>query len=166
VFGDTWSFSIGGFTIIHPAAFIDFVFSAKFVSSSIVISVLIPLLITLLFGREFSMIFTHQEISLSGFIFLLTIVLFEIFFVSRAWCRFLCPSGACLSLLGMKRIWRIRANKNKCAGCQKCRSICPYGLKPDQMEYYNTLQGAVCDNCGLCRDVCKTGAIYYNSVSI
>jgi len=114
-----------------------------------------------LLGRELSMIFTHQEVSVAGLIFLLAILVFEILFVSSAWCRFFCPSGACLSLLGMKRICKIRVNKNECINCQKCRSFCPYGLEPDQMENYKTLQRAVCDNYGLCRDACTTGAISY-----
>lgn len=229
VSGDTWSLSIGNYNIIHPAAFFDFVFSAKSVSSYMLIAVLIPLLITLLsgrvfcswlcpigfilelitkinaflkikgfprkininnyryvilaasliaaflfgfpvisifdpahlLGRELSMIFTHQEVSVAGLIFLLAIILFEIFILSRAWCRFFCPSGACLSLLGIKRICKIRVNKIECINCQKCRSICPYGLEPDQIINYKTMQRAVCDNCGLCRDACTTGAISY-----
>ncbi|MFH2044381.1 MAG: 4Fe-4S binding protein [Pseudomonadota bacterium] len=230
VSGDTWSFSIGNFNIIHPAAFFDFVFSAKSVSSSMLIAVLIPLLITLLFGRvfcswlcpigfilelstkinailkkkgftrkiyirnfryiilavslltalllgipiisifdpahllgrELSMIFTHQEVSVAGLIFLLAILVFEILFVSRAWCRFFCPSGACLSLIGVNRNFKIRTDQKECVNCNLCRSVCSYNLEPDKIVNYTTLQRAVCDNCGLCRDSCPKGAISYD----
>lgn len=230
VYGDTWSFSVGDFTIIHPVAFFDFIFSTKSVSFSLLIAVLIPLVITLFFGSvfcswlcpagfilelttklniilkkrgliykirirnfryviltvslllaffsaspvisvldpphllgiEFIMLFTHQEISISGVIFLVTILLFEMFFVSRAWCRYFCPSGACLSLLGIKRICKITVNQKECISCNKCRTACPYGLAPDQMENYKTLPCAICDNCGLCRDICPSGAISYD----
>jgi len=230
VSGDTWSFSVGDFTMIHPTAFFDFLFSAKSVSLSLLVAVLIPLVITVFFGRvfcswlcpvgfimemttniniilgkrgfvhklrlgniryimlavslllaflfafpvmsifdpphllgrQFNMFFTHQEISISGMVFLVIIFIFEIFFVSRAWCKCFCPSGACLSILGMKRICKITVNQKECKNCNQCTTVCPYGMAPYQIESSETLSCAICDNCGLCRDICPTGAISYN----
>jgi ferredoxin-type protein NapH len=51
--GDTWSFSIGNFTLVHPVAFAEAVLAAKVLYLPLLAAVLIPLLITLALGRVF-----------------------------------------------------------------------------------------------------------------
>lgn len=114
-----------------------------------------------LLGRELMLLFTHQEPNAVGLCFLLLIILFEIFFVSRAWCRYFCPSGGCLSLLGMHRILQITNDVSKCNGCNKCRNVCPYGLPPDEIGSYAKIRRSTCDNCGLCKDICPKAAISF-----
>jgi ferredoxin-type protein NapH len=114
-----------------------------------------------LLGRELMLIFTHQEPNIFGLCFLLLIFLFEIFFVSRSWCRYFCPSGGCLSLLGMHRVVQIAADPSKCNGCNKCRKACPYELYPKEIGSYTKNRRSICDNCGLCKDVCPTDAISF-----
>ncbi len=227
--GDTWSFSIGGFTLTHPVAFIEEVLSSKVVYQPLLISALIPLVLTLvlgrvfcswlcpvgfllelnqkvnslfrraglhlrvrikdlrytilalalvlvfffafpilsifdpphLFGRELMYIFTHGAVSLSGAGLLLGIFLLDLFFAPRVWCRSLCPSGGALSLLGARRLWRIRMDAGRCTHCGYCDEACPYGLEPMGLAEAKGFDWLKCDNCGLCRDVCPTGALSY-----
>ncbi len=51
--GDTWSFGVGDFRIMHPAAFLDVLSASKVLTFSLFISMLIPLSITFFLGRVF-----------------------------------------------------------------------------------------------------------------
>jgi ferredoxin-type protein NapH len=114
-----------------------------------------------IFGRELMYLFAHHALSISGVGLLLSIILFESFSTSRAWCSYICPSGGGLSLLGAKRLWRISMDYKRCIICKKCDEACPYGLNPMGLAEGKVFDWTKCDNCGLCRDVCPTGAIEY-----
>lgn len=49
-------------------------------------------------------------------------------FVERAWCRYLCPLGGLISLLGNFSLLRIRRNGAACKGCAVCERPCPVKL--------------------------------------
>jgi polyferredoxin len=48
--------------------------------------------------------------------------------VERAWCRYLCPLGGVLSVLGHLSILRVRRNPSACTGCDLCVKPCPVGI--------------------------------------
>lgn len=112
-------------------------------------------------GREFMYFFAHHQISLSGTGFILILIIIEIFIFSRLWCNYFCPSGGCLSLIGKKRLLKIKMEKTKCIHCGKCDEVCPYYLFPMKLAENKPFDWTKCDNCGLCRDVCPAGAISY-----
>ncbi len=53
VSGDTWSFQVGSFTLVHPVAFVEEALSSKVFYVPMVVAVLLPLGITLVLGRVF-----------------------------------------------------------------------------------------------------------------
>ena len=51
--GDTWIMWIKGFLLIHPVAFIESIFSSKFLSAILFLGALVPFLITIIAGRVY-----------------------------------------------------------------------------------------------------------------
>jgi len=80
-------------------------------------------------------------------------------FLPRAWCRALCPLGACYSVLGRPAIWRVRINPETAGQirCQQCQVRCPMGI-PVMTGYTLVGRESVthpsCIRCGDCIDVC------------
>lgn len=84
-------------------------------------------------------------------VLLLILILFSMTVLYRSFCRFLCPLGAIYSLFAKISILGIRADKNKCSGCQACVRHCKLDVKkPGDRE---------CIQCGECMDICGSGAI-------
>ncbi|MEI7728090.1 MAG: 4Fe-4S binding protein [Verrucomicrobiota bacterium] len=48
-------------------------------------------------------------------------------FIGRPYCRFLCPYGAMLSVLGRFSKWNVTLTPQDCVHCQLCDIACPYG---------------------------------------
>ena len=75
----------------------------------------------------------------------------------RFWCRYLCPLGAALGLLGRWAPLRRRLGAN-CNGCGRCVGECAMGAIDPQT---NVADPAECILCLGCRDVCHRGAVEY-----
>jgi polyferredoxin len=87
-------------------------------------------------------------------VLLLAGVLFASLVLSQAWCRFLCPEGALLSLLTKLSGWKVRLNKHKCSSCNTCNQVCPVeGIELGEVDEKSCLY------CCRCVDSCPTGAI-------
>lgn len=54
-----------------------------------------------------------------GVLFLLSII------VRNFWCRFLCPYGALLGIIGLLSPNKITREKTSCIDCKKCNKVCP-----------------------------------------
>lgn len=66
-------------------------------------------------------------------------------FVERFWCRYLCPLGAALGILGKVSPLRV-GNSGGCNDCGLCRKACPVQLHPEK----GNVSGAECLSCGRC----------------
>ena len=90
------------------------------------------------------------------------IVLFFVFVIGlnllgkRFWCRYLCPLGGLLGLIGRVPLYRRKADAVACTSCLKCSKVCDMdavtgkGLSTD---------AANCLLCLKCRDNCPQNAI-------
>ncbi|MBI5034378.1 MAG: 4Fe-4S binding protein [Chloroflexi bacterium] len=56
------------------------------------------------------------------------IILIASLFVERAWCRYACPLGGAISLIGKVSFLRIRRNGESCKSCNICEKPCPVKL--------------------------------------
>jgi len=85
---------------------------------------------------------------------------FELLVLRRGFCRYICPLGAALSLLGSKRLLRVRLDPERCAeDCALCDyfATCNWGLLPGKGE----TETLYCTNCGDCVDLCPFNALSF-----
>ncbi len=83
-------------------------------------------------------------------------VLFANRFLSRFWCRVLCPLGALLGVLSSMSLMRVRRDVEKCTDCQKCLRFCHGGCDP-----HKELRISECHVCMNCIEDCPENAIHY-----
>ena len=77
-------------------------------------------------------------------------------FVERAWCRYACPLGGAISLLGNLSFLRIRRDGESCKGCNVCEKPCPVKLPVATA----TTISSDCIGCLACVEACpRHGAL-------
>ena len=89
-------------------------------------------------------------LGLTGGIVVAVLVVASVF-VQNFWCRFLCPYGALMGLVGMASPVRIRREASLCIDCGKCAKSCPSILPVDQLV---TIRSAECTGCLQCVASC------------
>lgn len=85
----------------------------------------------------------------AGFI-LFTLIFMSVLF-ENFWCRFLCPYGALLGILGLPSLFKIYRNKKTCTNCQKCTDACPSRINVHKAKTVLSLE---CTACFKCIDAC------------
>ncbi|MGE5139182.1 MAG: 4Fe-4S binding protein, partial [Rudaea sp.] len=84
------------------------------------------------------------------------VVLIASLFVERAWCRFACPLGGAISLLGNFSLLRIRRTGASCKSCAVCDRPCPVKLPVATADTISSN----CIGCLACVDACpRPGAL-------
>jgi polyferredoxin len=83
--------------------------------------------------------------------------LFMNLFIPRFYCRFICPTGAFLGLIGKYSIWRIGRGDEGCSNCMQCEKACEGGCSPSGKIRINE-----CVLCLNCYDKCKEGSMKYS----
>lgn len=67
------------------------------------------------------------------------------------WCRYLCPYGALLGILGWLSPLKVRRNAESCIDCGKCTRVCPANIKVDKAV---SVRSDECNACLRCVDAC------------
>lgn len=68
-------------------------------------------------------------------------------FYRNAWCRYLCPYGGLLGLLGAASPVAVRRNEARCTRCGSCTKSCPSLLPVDRKEAVRSLECTGCLTC-------------------
>ncbi len=101
------------------------------------------------------------------------ILLLEIFYSRRAWCKYVCPVGTTYNMLGWISMTKVQWDMDKCDHCGACLDACFEDhvlefIKPkhdkERAKKGITKQVVVngdCTLCGRCFDVCHTDAYNY-----
>lgn len=87
-----------------------------------------------------------QNISIVGFIILITIVIASLF-IQRPWCKYLCPYGAFLGLFNKIKVFRIIRNNSTCISCKKCSNACPMNIDVHEKNAVRDLSCISCFEC-------------------
>lgn len=90
--------------------------------------------------------------------FVILILMFLVFSLlkGRLWCQYICPVGAWLSVFNTYSIYKLRADKETCSLCYKCKTLCSSGLNPLEESDLNSKD---CVRCLECVIGCSKGAI-------
>lgn len=75
-------------------------------------------------------------------------------FISRPFCRYLCPLGAVYGLFHPVSLYRMEVDSHKCTSCGACRHACPWSISA-----YQTPNSPDCIRCGKCVSACPHGAL-------
>jgi len=72
-------------------------------------------------------------------------------FIKNAWCRFLCPYGALLGVVGLLSPAKITRNQSRCIDCQLCTRACPSDIR---VHSAGRVWSDECTSCLDCVAVC------------
>ncbi len=94
------------------------------------------------------------------------LLLFEVFYSRRFWCRYGCPIGLTYGLVGSISPMKVVHNTDRCFHDGACRMVCmvPHVLevtKKGRATEIKTALGADCTRCGRCIDACPTEALSF-----
>ena len=70
-------------------------------------------------------------------------------FIPRFYCRFVCPLGALLGIVGRFAIWRVGKSQPECSNCKLCQEHCEGGCEPA-----GRIRTSECVLCMNCLDAC------------
>ena len=99
-------------------------------------------------------------------IWVVAILLFEVFGVKRFWCRYVCPIGTTYSFIGDVSPIGVKFDLDKCGYCTDCQDVC---LVPHELWFVKKgaatkevhFTGGDCTKCGLCIDICYGEALSF-----
>ncbi len=102
----------------------------------------------------------------AALLWVLALLVFEVFFSRRAWCRYACPIGLTYGVVGIISPVRIKYKLAEWFHEGDCRKVClvPHVLdtviKGRAVETEVPL-GHDCTRCGLCVETCPTGSLSF-----
>lgn len=102
----------------------------------------------------------------SALVWVGVLLLIEIFFVRRFWCRYICPIGLTYGFVGATAPVKIQWDAAKCLHEGNCRAVC---LVPHVLEFTiknraheSVLEaGPDCTRCAMCLEACLPGALSF-----
>lgn len=94
------------------------------------------------------------------------LLLVEIFYSRRFWCRYICPIGITYGAIGGVSPLKVTYDAQNCLHEGECRKVCmvPHVLFMTKLAHAKQVQmdiGADCTRCGACLEVCPTKALNF-----
>ena len=100
--------------------------------------------------------------SITGLVTLLAIIVIELFWARRIWCRALCPLGGFYEAVGTVGLLSVKMDYDACTHCGNCSAVCladPEILEPVLNNSKKHVVAGDCMLCGECVDACPTKAL-------
>jgi len=99
---------------------------------------------------DVKMLHFFTDVSKTALMVMLVLGLLSLFY-RNFWCRYLCPYGALLGLLGLYSHTGIRRNRETCTGCGICSRNCPARI---DIRNKQVVRSAECSACLTCVTSC------------
>ncbi|MEN6382328.1 MAG: 4Fe-4S binding protein [Rectinema sp.] len=87
-----------------------------------------------------------------GLVILIVVLVLSTLY-ERAFCKYLCPLGAVISILGRIPLFRIKRESSTCISCSKCDRVCPMNIDVSTVK---TITSPECIGCMECVTACPT----------
>lgn len=100
--------------------------------------------------------------SVTGGVTLLAIVLVELFWGHRVWCRSLCPLGGFYEVVGKVGMVNVKIDHDACIACNKCKKACLCDseiLDAPVLGQDTIVRAGDCMLCGKCIEACPANAL-------
>ncbi|MCF7861454.1 4Fe-4S binding protein [Candidatus Woesearchaeota archaeon] len=111
-----------------------------------------PFLTFFHFGKGIFWDFEPDAIITHTIAFAITItVLIASVFISRVWCKYLCPLGAGMAIFSRFGLTSIVRDSKNCNKCKRCDKVCPVGVKVSNVK---KIKDTECIDCKICVDEC------------
>lgn len=107
-------------------------------------------------GRELMQLVFFQTVGLEIVVLIIVLAL-NLLVTQRLYCRYLCPLGGLLAVVGRKRRLQVVNWSQDCVHCHQCSHVCPLGLQPENGEG----QSSQCWNCGICVEKCRQNSLNF-----
>lgn len=76
--------------------------------------------------------------------------------VERPWCKYACPPGALIGLMGRFSLVKIERDAASCTSCGLCDRKCPMQVAVSKSHRIATTE---CNNCLICTEACSNGSL-------
>lgn len=86
------------------------------------------------------------QMSATAFAVLISLVALSVLF-RHFWCRYLCPYGALLGVIGLLSLGKIRRDPSHCTGCGRCEKNCPGLIPIRQKTVVHSMECSACLTC-------------------
>lgn len=99
---------------------------------------------------DIKMLNFFKDMSTTAFIVIVVLTCLTII-IRNFWCRYLCPYGALLGIIGFFSLGRVHRQPSHCIDCGKCETVCPGNIDIRQKTWINSLE---CSACMSCIEIC------------
>jgi len=110
---------------------------------------------------DIQMLWFFTRISLTALAVLMALLVLSLL-VRNFWCRYLCPYGAVLGIIGFFSLGGIRRDSSHCTRCGRCEKVCQGQIRiMDDVK----IQSPECTSCLECVNACPEKALGFSVVS-